>query len=224
MCYYVGIEDDIEAIEIRYGVTYHQPQYWDTKPPKPSKFVNGFSHPGMLMITNKRPDIVTVGEWGLVPDWAKDTEAFRKKANTLNAMVETLEEKPSFRNSVQNRCLVLVNAFYEYKWMDEKGKVKVAHRITLNGHKIFSIAGIYSRFSDPVSGQPLGSFSLITTQANTLMADIHNSKKRMPIVLHPDEEKLWLNGDALSHFADRTELDLFAEPTENYLRRTTDAA
>jgi len=223
MCYYVGIEDDIEAIQMRYGVTYYQPQYWDIKPPSPSKFVNGFSHPGMLMITGKRPDLVTVAEWGLVPDWAKDVVAFRKQANTLNAMVETIDEKPSYKNSVQNRCLVPVNSIFEYKWLDQKGKEKLLHRIQLKDNKIFSLAGIYSKFQDPVTGAPVGSFSLVTTAANTLMAEIHNSKKRMPVILHPDEEALWLAGENMENFKDRTEIDLIAEPTENYLRRLKEA-
>jgi putative SOS response-associated peptidase YedK len=59
--------------------------------------------------------------WGLIPNWAKD-DSIRK--NTLNAKIETIHEKPSFRDVIQHRCLVLIDGFYEWKWLDEKGKHK----------------------------------------------------------------------------------------------------
>nr|WP_290844765.1 SOS response-associated peptidase [Flavobacterium sp.] len=214
----------MEDIETRYGVKYYQPQYYDNKPPMPSKFIHGFEHPGMLIITNKRPDLVTVAEWGLVPHWAKDPEAFREKANTLNAMIETIDDKPSFRDAVNNRCLVVVDSFYEYKWLDPKGKEKEPYKIQLEGGMMFSLAGIFSRFTDPTTGQPVGSVSLVTTKANPLMEIIHNSKKRMPLVLRHEEEQSWLSGDPMKKFENRNEISLLAEPTQNYLRTLKQAS
>jgi putative SOS response-associated peptidase YedK len=42
---------------------------------------------------------------------------------TLNAKIETLQEKPLFRDYTNNRCLIIVNGFYEWQWMDKKGKI-----------------------------------------------------------------------------------------------------
>ena len=211
MCYYVGLEDDIEAVEIRYGITYHQPQYWDKLPPSPSKMINGFAHPKMPIVKNDGATKLVAGEWGLIPHWAKDLTLFRKGANTLNAMIETVAEKPSFRDSIKRRCLIPVNEFFEYKWMDKKGKLKVPHSIKVKGQDLFSLAGIYSPFKDPQTGEICDSYTILTTEANTLMADIHNSKKRMPVVLHKDEEELWLNNDSLEHYFCRKEIELEAK-------------
>lgn len=216
MCYYVGIEDDMRAVEIRYGVTYQapqpQPQYWDKKPPNPTKMINGFGHPRLPIIKKDSSKKIVMGEWGLIPHFAKDLEMFRKSANTLNAMIETVAEKPSYRDSIDRRCLVVVNEFYEYKWMDSKGKVKTPHMIKAKGQDLFSLAGIYSPFEDPDTGEIVDSYTILTTEANTLMAEIHNSKKRMPVVLHKEEEDLWLNNDAMEHYFSRKEIELEAIP------------
>jgi putative SOS response-associated peptidase YedK len=216
MCYYVGIEDDMKAVEIRYGITYQQPlplpQYWDKQPPSPNKMINGFGHPRLPIIKQDSSKKIVIGEWGLIPHFAKDLKMFRKGANTLNAMIETVEEKPSYRDSINRRCLIPVSEFYEYKWMDAKGKVKTPHMIKAKGQDLFSLAGIYSPFKDPHTGEIVDSYTILTTEANTLMAEIHNSKKRMPVVLHKDEEELWLNNDPLEHYMCRKEIELEATP------------
>ena len=212
MCYYVGLEDDLKAVEIRYGITYHQPEYWDKRAPSPTKMINGFAHPRLPIVKKDNGKQLLTGEWGLIPHWAKDISVFRKGANTLNAMIETITDKPSFRDSVERRCLIPVSEFYEYKWMDAKGKSKVPHQIRAKGQHLFSLAGIYAPFEDPETGETIDSYTILTTAANTLMAEIHNTKKRMPVVLHKDEEELWLNNDSLEHFVCRKEIELEAQP------------
>ncbi|WP_293891295.1 SOS response-associated peptidase [Flavobacterium sp.] len=213
MCYYYGLDADFETIEHHYGVKHHPPvQYWDKRPPSPSGMINGFGHPRLPIIKQQQEKEIVLGEWGLIPHWAKDISQFRKGANTLNAMIETVAEKPSYRDSLKRRCLVVVSEFYEYKWMDEKGKVKILHNIKATGKDLFSLAGIYSPFKDPNTGELIDSYTILTTEANTLMAEIHNTKKRMPVVLHKDEEELWLNDDAMEHYFCRKEIELEATP------------
>jgi putative SOS response-associated peptidase YedK len=65
-------------------------------------------------------------EWGLLPTWARD-RTFQK--NTLNAKLEALEEKASFRSCVHKRCLIPAESFVEWQWLDPKGKVKQNYRI-----------------------------------------------------------------------------------------------
>ncbi len=218
MCYYVGLEDDMEAVEIRYGVTYHKPQpkpeYWDRKPPSPDKMINGFSHPRLPIIKIQGSKKIVIGEWGLIPSDENNAKGFRKIANTLNAKIETVAQLPSYRDSISRRCLIPVTEFYEYKWIDAKGKLKILHRIKAKGQDLFSLAGIYSPFHDDVTGELIDSYTILTTEANTLMAEIHNSKKRMPVVLHKDEEELWLNNDSMEHYFSREEIELEASPIQ----------
>ena len=209
MCYYVGLVADIATIKNNYGVPYYPPI---DEPSLPSGMINGFGHPKLPIIKREEENKLVLGEWGLIPHWAKDISQFRKGANTLNAMIETVAEKPSYRDSINRRCLVVVSEFYEYRWMDEKGKVKILHNVKAKGKDLFSLAGIYSPFKDPESGEWLDSYTILTTEANNLMAEIHNTKKRMPVVLHTDEEALWLNNEPIEHYFSRKEIELEATP------------
>jgi putative SOS response-associated peptidase YedK len=104
-------------------------------------------------------------------------------------------DKPSFRDSINEgkRCLIPMSAFYEWKWLDAKGKEKIPHFIHVKGQKIFSVAGIYSSWKDPSTDNYLFTYSVLTTKANKLMTEIHNSKKRMPVVIPREYENDWLN-------------------------------
>lgn len=192
MCYYVDIELTRQAIKEIYGV------YTESADFKPAKFLNGFSHPQIPVILDESTDVLSTASWGFIPFWAKD-RAIQKQ--TLNAKIETIKEKPSFKNNYNKRCLVLVKGFYEWKWLDDKGKQKHKHYLTVKDQDIFSLGGIYSNWTDKRTGEQITSVSIVTTQANELMAEIHNSKHRMPIVLHHNMEKAWLSDRDIETFA-----------------------
>jgi len=156
---------------------------------------NGFQYPKTPIITNKQPNEIQLFNWGLIPFWAKDDSI---KKNTLNARIETINEKPSFRNSVNNRCLVLADGFYEWQWLDEKGKQKQKYELTLPDNELFAFAGLYSEWVDKSTGEIINSYTILTTEANELMSKIHNTKKRMPVILSADNEKNWLHGHDLT--------------------------
>ena len=61
--------------------------------------------------------------------------------------------------------------------------------------EIFAMAGIYARWVDKTTGEIINTFSILTTAANPLMARIHNSKERMPVILPEENERDWLNTD-----------------------------
>jgi len=164
---------------------------------------NGFNHPAVPIIKDDSSDKIQLAKWGLVPSFVKgDSNDFFKKTNTLNAKIETIKEKNSFRQSADKRCLVLATEFFEWKHI---GKGKYKHRIWTKDEKPFAFAGIYQD----------DTFSILTTEANELMADIHNSKKRMPVILRKDEEKLWLSGEPLEVYHNRKEIELVAEPLDD---------
>jgi putative SOS response-associated peptidase YedK len=155
---------------------------------------NGFQFPLTPVITNKKPETIQFFQWGLIPFWAKDDSI---KKNTLNAKMETIHEKPSFRNVVNNRCLVLANGFYEWQWLDEKGKQKQKYELTLPEDEAFGFAGLWSEWLNKTTGEIIKSYSILTTEANELMSKIHNTKKRMPVIVSINQEQNWLNGHEL---------------------------
>lgn len=175
---------------------------------QPKESINGFEFPLTPIITDNNPDIITHYHWGLIPTWSKDEEI---KKNTLNARIETVTEKPSFQNSVNQRCLVIANGFYEWQWHDSKGKNKSKYEISLENEGLFAFAGLYSKWQNPLTGEAKKTYTIVTTQANTLMAEIHNIKKRMPIILRPEDEQKWLQHEPIQHFAYPYEVTLVAK-------------
>lgn len=173
----------------------------------PSEHVNGFEFPKTPIITNENPEIIEHYNWGLIPHWAKDDAI---KAVTLNAKIETLDEKPSFRDVVNQRCLIIANGFYEWQWLDSKGKNKVKYQIGIKNEDLFAFAGLYSHWTDTNTGEIRNTYTMVTTEANTLMAEIHNIKKRMPIILRPEDENKWLEQAPINKFAFPYEVDLVA--------------
>jgi putative SOS response-associated peptidase YedK len=162
---------------------------WET-PFEPVYHTAGFGFPQMPVITSEAPGKVQLYHWGLIPHWVKSLEdADTIRTQTLNAKAETLFEKPSFRSYVGNRCIVLADGFFE--WMEYRKK-KYPHYVHVGDFEIFGFAGIYAHWTDKETGEILHTFSIITTEANPLMARIHNVKKRMPVIIPKEAWKDWL--------------------------------
>lgn len=148
------------------------------------------------VITNQEPDKLSFFKWGLIPFWSKDPKIGYKLINTRS---ESITEKPSFKNAFKKRrCLIPANGFYEWR----KDENKTPFRIFLKSEEIFSMAGIWETWKDG-KGRPVHTFSIITTSPNSLMKKIHN---RMPVILSPDSEKIWL------HSKDESELQNLLRP------------
>ncbi|GIZ09000.1 SOS response-associated peptidase [Flavobacterium sp. UMI-01] len=174
---------------------------------KPTSHFNGFVFPQTPVIIDENPTEIIHYNWGLIPTWAKD-ESIKKM--TLNARVETLEEKPAFKNSINKRCLVIATGFYEWQWHDATGKNKTKYEIGIGNHDLFAFAGLYSQWTDKNTGEIKDTYTIVTTQANQLMAEIHNIKKRMPIILKPEDEMKWLEHIAYKEFAFPYDVNLVA--------------
>jgi putative SOS response-associated peptidase YedK len=144
----------------------------------PQETINGFDYPATPIIIDEKPEIITHYNWGLIPSWSKNEDI---KKFTLNARIETINEKPSFKKAVNNRCLIIANGFYEWQWHDSKGKNKTKFEIGLENEALFAFAGLYSQWKDTITGETKNTYTIVTTAANPLMAKIHNIKKRMPI-------------------------------------------
>jgi len=169
--------------------------------------INGFEFPKTPIITDEKPTIIQYFNWGLIPSWSKDEEI---KKLTLNARIETIEEKPSFKNIINKRCLVIANGYYEWQWLDSKGKNKIKYEIGIGNDDLFAFAGLYSQWVNNSTGEIKDTYTIVTTQANALMSEIHNIKKRMPIILKPEDEKKWLNHNQINEFAFPYDVNLIA--------------
>ncbi|MAE09243.1 MAG: hypothetical protein CL661_10850 [Bacteroidetes bacterium] len=135
------------------------------------------------VITNDQPHSLSYFRWGLIPFWAKDPKLGYRNINTRS---ETISSKPSFKNAFKKRrCLIPANGFYEWR----KDENKTPFRIFFKNEKLFALAGIWETWKD-AENKIINSFSIITTEPNSLSKDIHN---RMPVILKPEDEQSWLS-------------------------------
>ena len=135
----------------------------------------------MPVIIGGEPPHLELMQWGFIPSWSKDGKGF------INARAETVAERPAFRQALRfQRCLVPAGGFYEWR---QTPRGKVPHYIHLKDARLFSFAGIYSTWTNP-QGEEVRTYAIITTEANELMAPIHN---RMPVILRREDEATWLN-------------------------------
>lgn len=157
----------------KFNVTEYQPRY-NIAP----------SQPLLCVIHDGEANRAGYLKWGLVPSWSKDPKIGNKM---INARAETLAEKPSFKASFKKRrCLIIADSFYEWK---KDGNRKIPMRIKLKNDQPFAMAGLWERWQDN-EGQQINSCTIITTSPNELMKDIHD---RMPVILSPEDEKIWLD-------------------------------
>ncbi|TCO07895.1 SOS response-associated peptidase [Natronoflexus pectinivorans] len=156
-------------------------------------FVSGFEHPVLPVIAN---DGLHFSQWGLIPHWVKDENKIPEIMKmTLNAKSETAFEKPSFRKALNSqRCLLGIDGFYEWKTINKK---KYPYYIYPSNQYLFSLGCLYDVFIQP-KGKIIHSFSILTTAANPMMEDIHNTKKRMPLIISRDDEKNWVKPDIVT--------------------------
>jgi putative SOS response-associated peptidase YedK len=154
--------------------------------------VGAFENVKLPVITNENPEQVDLFNWGLIPFWIKDEKAANEiKERTVNARSETIFEKPAFRNSAGSKhCLVIADGFFEWRYYQGKN---YPYYIKLKNREVFAIAGLWDCWDNKTVGEKLYSFVIITTEANPLMAKIHNKKKRMPAILSKEDEQKWIS-------------------------------
>jgi putative SOS response-associated peptidase YedK len=197
MCFTIAIHATREEIETRFNARFeNQAQFI------PGYYFSAFTLPLIPVITSRDSGQIKMFRWGLIPSWVKDESyADSIRTKTFNAKAETLTEKPSFRNAVKtNRCFVISKGFFEWQLRE---KEKIPYFIYLDDEQPFAFAGLYDSWINPGTGEISNTFSIITTTASPLLAKIHNTKKRMPVILPGEKEMEWINpeiplNDALS--------------------------
>ena len=206
MCYRTKLNSRLEDIEKTFEAAFIDPHDYT-----PQEEINGFQNLETPVILDESQGEIEFFQWGLIPFWARDKKL---QKSTLNAKIETVKEKPSFRDVVNNRCLIIADGYYEWQWLDTKGTKKQKYLIQSKDQPIFAFAGIYSSWRNPATENLYHTYSILTTEANELMSEIHNNKKRMPVVLQKQDQKKWLGGKEVSEFAFPYEADLTAIPAD----------
>ena len=152
-----------------------------------------------VLLIEKTQPVMKLMRWGLIPSWVKD-EAIGDKM--INARAETINERTSYRKPFNSqRCLIPADGFYEWQ---RRGKSITPFRFTLRDKSAFCFAGIYERWiksavggeldfigaDEPPPSQVIETFSIITTEANAMVAPVH---ERMPVILHDEDYQRWID-------------------------------
>jgi putative SOS response-associated peptidase YedK len=160
--------------------------------------------------TQNSPILIDIGKrivrpmrWGLIQSWAKDDKF---GSRMINARIETLLEKPSFRNLLpKKRCIVITDGYYEWK---NDGVSKIPYYLKNPNDKLLPMAGLYDVWQHP-DGNLLPSYTIITKEAQKDIATIHN---RMPVILPQEHLDKWLKTED-SSVSDALELAENSKPT-----------
>lgn len=162
---------------------------------QPLFHVSGFEHPVLPVLSQDHPQELQGFLWGLIPFWVKTKDQAMSMWNkTLNARAETLFSKPAYRAAARRRrCIVITDGFYEHHHFQKKTyPFLIRHR----DERPMLLAGIYERWEEPGIGRILQSLSIVTTEANDLLATIHNNPRmkgpRMPVIFDDRQARNWL--------------------------------
>lgn len=155
----------------------------------PTTALSGFIFPKVPVITNETTNAIQLFHWGLLPHWTTD---FNFKKNTLNARIETIAQKPSFKYSINKRCLVLVDGFYEYHGLDAKSRNKQKILITSLDEEPFALGGLWSQWKDNRSNEIWNTFTILTVETNPQIDSINGSSNRIPLTIGKNIEHDWL--------------------------------
>lgn len=140
-----------------------------------------------IVIAAEKGKSIHLARWGLVPSWSRDLSL---GAGMINAPAETLETKAAYRTTFQTqRCLVPASGYYEWQ---TRGAKNQAYKISLRNGALLAFAGLWETWA-PEVGEPVKTFTIITTQANKLVREVHD---RMPVIIAPADFQRWLTAPA----------------------------
>ncbi|GAB5400149.1 MAG: SOS response-associated peptidase [Aureisphaera sp.] len=188
MCYSTANRKKREQIEIEYHAKMIEPLEYE-----PYYHLNGFTYGNLHIIPMDEPEGIYPASWGLVADWGiNDIPAFRKRYNTLNAKSETLLTSNMYKDAARKRrCLVLADGFFEPHHENGLAIPYFCHIPSEkyeNGSDLFVFAGIYNEIDEGVY-----TATILTTEANEFFAEVHNKRKRMPLILDEFFIEDWLD-------------------------------
>jgi putative SOS response-associated peptidase YedK len=190
MCgrYALNISGDDLALEFAAGNpdAAYRVSNWNISPTTTIAFIKADDEQG-------RDRKISKASWGLIPSWAKDAS---RQSNAINARVETVAQKPTFKSAFKSRrCLIPVTGYYEWATSLGQYKPKQPFYISNKDKNSLALAGIYEFWQNPEINTPTTTAAIITREAVGIVAPIHN---RMPIILPKDLWASWLSSKSLT--------------------------
>lgn len=197
MCSHYQVERELEYMSRRFGITMSIEEW---------RRQRGDIWPGYNALMIRRPREAgvgdesvperegVIGQFGLLPHWAKDTKLGR---STYNARSETVASKPAFRDAWKRaqHCIIPADAIYEPDWRSGKA---IPTRITRADGEAMAIAGLWSSWRPKSGGEWIDSFTMLTINAtdHPVMQNFHRpeDEKRMVVILSDDQHDAWLHG------------------------------
>ncbi len=138
----------------------------------------------IVAISNLKASEPDILNWGLVPQWSKSP------ANShapINARLETIQEKPSFKGPFKNqRCLIPANGYYEWQ---KRGMDKIPHYFSRQDGDTFLFAGIKSVWAS-IDGSEIHSCAIITMPATNVIKPMHD---RAPAIVARNHIEQWMD-------------------------------
>lgn len=144
---------------------------------------------------------LVIGQWGLIPWFAKSPKL---TYSTNNARSEEVTTKASFKQSWNEgrRCILPAWSFDEPCW--ETGK-NVWWRFKRTDGKPWGLAGLWNTWVDKATGEIVESYTMLTINADDhpIMSRMHRPDPKLPpdqqdkrsvIAIEEANTELWLSG------------------------------
>ena len=208
MCFSYSVNFKAKALQSRLNLTEA------VQVPEPGFFISAFTYPVMPVVVANTQLHAENMHWGLIPEWVKTPEkATELREYGLNAKGETLHEKPMFHHAFEShRILVPMAGFFEWRELNKK---KYPYYIFPSTEDFFLVAGIASHWINRETGETMGTFAMVTCPSGPLLTEIHNTKKRQPLILAPEDWQKWVFG------ADEQALELVKPCDDKWLKAHT---
>jgi putative SOS response-associated peptidase YedK len=219
MCYSIGyFKKKLDKYKDYYGVRDAIIENGNTV-----HWITAFQRPKIPVITDDKPDIIQMFEWGLIPFFSKDYEK-SKKYNTYNARGEDMFSKPSYRQPAKSKhCAVLVDNFFEnHHHQGEVYPFLIRHK----DERPLTLGGIWDTWINKETGEMLNTVSIVTTPPNAMMRKIHNNPKasdgsRMPFILEKEQIPEYFDKNGGMEYNRNKTIEMIKPFDEKYLTAHT---
>jgi putative SOS response-associated peptidase YedK len=219
MCYHTKLKADAVSVAAKLNA-----EFLEVDTYSPMSYINGFEFPQTPVVRHDERKIIQYYEWGMLGDYLtykgfekNSPESKKARVGCLNARIEELEQKATYKSKINNRCIIPMDGMFEWQWAnpDATKSDKTKYLITAPGNGVFCAAGLFNEWKDPKTGFTTYCYTIVTTEGNQLMKQIHNHGERMLVVLNEDEYDHWLNPEVpYMAFWDRSHIELKAEIAE----------
>ncbi len=194
MCLHLSLTKSANEIEKKSKMIFNAPASFT-----PYYHFNGWESKPLAMVKQDDPELIELASWGLLPtQYGLDKrKEFLLKTNTLNATKERLFTSNLYRQFIQwQRCIIFADGLFEPHTIAGV-KRKTPYYFKEKNHDLLAFAGLYSVVDNSLEN-PLYSATIITTEANSLFKEIHNTPNkfgsyRMPLILDPTHYWEWLH-------------------------------